>query len=477
MDRDDLRDVVAVHGVPVSDERFLVAMAPIRGAHWSGLRGVTATRWAIDTTPMISVAVRVSAVLDGDDWLPGTPETSFDGLFLEGPPEPDDAVPIKGSADVTASFGQSSILARSAIEVASAGARATPIDHAARTPVGPLDPNRGVVIARDLDRFHHAPPSARLPAIGATLAWTIDGAEAAKGKLGFTIGCRADFVDGGQLLFTTGVDSLRVRPGEHAVDLVFRGIFVDEPGRLLDRIVVGVVPETRPAEAIEEGADAPAEWGPLFDAALPIAAFALSASFIDATTGTRPPELTAEERDAARVSAFSDGPGEPSLTPEEHRAIRAELARRPRKEVLAEFGLDEIAWTREEWAVAEILADAGRSTMDAPDDEDAEPALDARAAIWTEAMKPARPTKLDLDACARLQAHLTAREPGKVLAEAGMTVAEYVGLEAALSDRLDDDAAASERFDALVAKYTPEAQEKAAAEERETIGADEDEDE
>lgn len=464
----------------MSDERILVALAPIRGAHWSGVRGVTATRWAIDTTPMISVAVRVSAILDGEDWLPGQPQESVDALFLQGPPEPDDAVPIKGSVDVTASFGGSAILAQRAIEVASAGGRATPIDHAARTPTGPLDPNRGVVIARDLDRFHHAPPSARLPAIGATLAWTIDGVEAAKGKLGFTIGCRADFVDGGQLPFTTSVDSLRVRPGERSVDLVFRGLFVDEPGRLLERVMVGVVPETRAPADVEEAGDAPAEWGPLFDAALPVAAFALAASFADATAGTRPPELTAEERDAARVSAFSEGPGEPSLTPEEHREIRGELARRPRKEVLAEFGLDEIAWTREEWAVAEILANAGRSTMDAPDvDGDAEPALDERAAAWTEAMKPRVEggAKLDLDAAAKLQANLAAREPGKVLAEAGMTVSEYVGHEAALTERLEGDAREAERFDALVAKYAPDAEQRASMEERATLGQDEGEDE
>ncbi|MFO0617582.1 MAG: hypothetical protein U0414_33620 [Polyangiaceae bacterium] len=440
--------------------RHLVALTPIRGAHWSGVRGVTVSRFFTNSYPMTSVCVRVVARLDEGSWLPGEPVEAMPGLFVDTLPRRDDAMPIKGSADVTAAYEGAEILRERRVEVTSAGARIALDPRAERLEPAPFQDGTIVFLESDLPRFHRVREEQRLQDVGPDIAWHIDGETAASGVLGFTIGVRADFTDGERLLVPMSIDGVEVRLLDRSVELVYRGLFVEGSGRLVDRLVIGVLPGSE-----RESEDVSRE----LDGALSAAWFGLAASADDAASGRRPPELDDDRRAAARLSAWSDGPGEPSLTPEEYRSVQSELQRRPRAEALAAHGFDEISWTREEWAVGEILARGGQAASDVDADDDAalrSASLDPALEAWLAALTPARATEgapplLDLDAFAKLSAHVSVRDPARVLGEAKMTVSEYVAREADVLAALDEDPAAADAFAASVARYTLEAEELA----------------
>ena len=442
--------------------RQLVAIAPIREAHWSGLRGVGATGFGAGVDRFVAVSVRVRIGLDTGVWMPGLPIDTFRALFVNSLPSDDDLVPIKDAVDVSASFEGVTALRDKSLEVRSGEGRALIDGRAPALDAPPVSDGASISIERDAKRFQHAPPEARLGALKGDLSWSIDGATAAEGEIGFGVALRADYSDGLRSVIDMHVDTVHLLLAERAAELVYRGLVVDSPGRLLDRLIIGVVPKSKSDDDVSA----------LLDAGLPTARFVYAANVDDARKRTRPPEPSEEEMVAARMSAWSEGPGEPSLTPDEYGAIVAELARRPRKEVLADNGFDEISWTREEWAVGELLARASREMGRAGAGNDAgEPSLDPEMQEWVDAMRPrAAKGAVDLDAFARLFAHLSTRDPGKVLAERQLSVAEFMAMEAAVAERVDADPREADKLEALVEKHRPEALALAERETEEEVG-------
>ncbi len=255
------------------------------------------------------------------------------------------------------------------------------------------------------------------------------------------------------------VDTIRISAAKRSAEIVYRGLLVEAAGGATpDRIVLAVMP---PGISMDDTSL-------LLDAGLSRSAFALAATTAECMSGARPRTLTDDELTVARMSAWDAGPGEPSISPEEYNAIVSALARRPRAEVLAEFGFDEISWGREEWAVGEKIARASVALAEYADanpdggDDAPEPKLDAEAERWVDAVKPKVDMSLpDLDAYARVTAHMRVRDPSKVLSEAKLTLGEFIAIEQAMSDHLENDADANERLDVLLEHYADEASEAA----------------
>ncbi|MFO0615798.1 MAG: hypothetical protein U0414_24605 [Polyangiaceae bacterium] len=443
--------------------RILAALAPIRGAFWSGVCGVTAGRFGVDLEPMLVVSVRVRAKHDPEGWLPGEPRPAHAGWFEECLPVAGDAVPLKSLVDVDVSFDGADILRERDVEITvgtGSGEQRMRVDlRSARAELPALVEGLSVSRRRDGAKFQLVAPASRVAGPVASVGWSIDRRVAASGPIAFGLAARADFTDGEHQPIELAIDGVRVSLRDRSVELTYRGWVPERT--LVERVVLGVVP----AHA------ARAEASELLAAGLPNASFAWAANVEDAVQGRPPPELAAEERDAARVSAWSDGPGEPSLEPDEYRAIASELARRPRAEVLADYGFDEIGWTREEWAVAERLARASRELGDADTESGAEPSLDRELEAWVTAIRPSSGGgELDLGALARLSAHLSARDPGRVLRDANLTVAELARMEEALERRLSEDPQAEQQFDALFEAARPEAEALAAREAAADLG-------
>ncbi|NUQ73913.1 MAG: hypothetical protein HUU21_10175 [Polyangiaceae bacterium] len=449
--------------------RALLAWAPVRGTFWSGVSGGCVTRWLLDKNPVSTLSVRTRLILEDGAWLPGhssdMPPDSMARVFTM-----DDGIPIKEQADVlvkdAALPGRRDLSFRIGdTRIGDTHQRSDRL-HAfqARTV---LSDRASIRLDRDLETFQLAPPEWRAPPIGggSTLGWDIDGIAGPSGNLDFTVAALAQFEDGEDFLIEMTCDSIRfdLQRGEAA--LVWRGIFVDETwGETTERIVIGVFPCGLPEETQRA----------LLEQGLPRAVFTLAGNAEDIEAGRAAPPLRDEELAMARLTALGGGPGAPLLNDDEFEHISSELARGRRSEVLAKYGFDEIAWGTEEWAQGERAAGESAELSGDFADEDRSADIENKLTMRSPRQGSERPP-LRIEEYARLSAHLEVRDPGRVLAEAKLSVRDLIELEEAINDAIERDPAVAAELSRLRTTFNAEV-ERARAEDLALLGLSPEED-
>lgn len=426
--------------------RILLAQVPTRTTFWSGISGGCVTHWNIDGTPSSSLSVRTRVRLDENDWLPGHPS--------DRPIEPSrnvptwqDGVPIKDNADVfvdpvTGFRGRTITLRIGSSRIN---------DALAPNPASWKEPafrrDRVVIkVKRDAESLQLAPFPKRAELFGAKapIGWDIDGVQGPSGLLGFTLGAFVQFKENDPILVEMLCDAIHVDMNQIELELVWRGIYFDPSwGADVERILIGILPpdldEDAQIERLEEG--------------LPLAVFAWAATSEDIEKQVAPPPLQEEQLAMVRLSTWENGPGACMLTQDEFSQVSSELALRPRGEVLAAHGFDEIGWSREEWAQSERIANESASLPDDFGDDE------TNAAIQVKPVRPAfTPKKIELEEYARLSAHLELRDPARVLSEAKLSVNEFLVIEETMSSMIDADDAMAATFETHITKYREEAQ-------------------
>ena len=425
--------------------RVLLAWVPTRTTFWSGISGGCVTHWNIDGTPSSSLSLRTHVRLDEDVWLPGNPSDRP----LEAPPRVptwQDGIPIKESADV--------------FVVPAPGLRGRTItlkigstrieDALAPNPTSWTEPGFrrdcvSIKVKRDAESLQLAPfqKRAELFEAKASLGWDIDGIQGPVGTLGFTVGAFVRFKEGDPILVEMLCDAVYVDTNRGELELIWRGIYFDNTWSAdVEHILIGILPpdleEDAQIERLEEG--------------LPLAAFSYAATSDDIEKQVAPPRLREEDLAMARLSTWENGPGACILTQDEFSQISAELASRPRGEVLDAHGFDEIGWSREEWAQSERIANESASLPDDLGDDD------KNADIQVKPVRPPfTPRKIEISEYARLSAHLELRDPARVLSESKLSVNEFLIIEETMATLIDGDEALAAAFDTHIAAYRAEA--------------------
>lgn len=424
--------------------RALLAWVPIRGTFWSGLGGGCVTHWRIKRKLTSALAVRTRVSLQDDAWLPGHP-SEFPPRAMGQIPTLDDGMPAKDSADVFVQASEGWRGRTISLQIVS-----THIEDAlAPEPDWQERPflrdGLNLKSADDLERFQLAPPRRRAELIreNATIGWNIDGIPGPAGALAFNVGALVHFKDSGSILVDMLCDSVYIDLDLREMELVWRGIYVDSQwGAHVERIVLGVLPpgldEDAQIELLEEG--------------LPYAVFTRGATNGDIEKHVAPPHLRDEEVTMARLSSWEKGPGACVLSTDEFVQISSELSSGPRARVLEAHGFDEIAWSREEWAQSERVANESAELPDDFGDDDGRANVD---------VKPSRarvaPKKVEIAEYAKLSAHIEVRDPARVLAEVKLSVGEFVALEETMAEALDEDEALASEFSKLLPTYRHEA--------------------
>lgn len=424
--------------------RNLVAWVPIRGTFWSGVTGACVTHWRIDRRLASSLAVRTRVSLDHDVWLPGEP-SELAPRAMSRVPTLDDGMPVKDDADVFVEHAPG-LRGRTVV----LRIQSTRIEDALAPDPGWKGPSffrdrLSLKSSRSLEAFQLAPPRRRVKPFGenATIGWDVDGFQGPTGSLAFTVGALVHFKDHAPTLVEMLCDSVTVDVDRRELELVWRGIYVDTQwGAGVERILIGVLPagldEDAHIELLEDG--------------LPHAVFAFAATNEDIEKQVAPPPLRDEEITMARLSSWENGPGACVLSPDEFAQISSELSSGKRDEVLASHGFDEIAWSREEWAQGERVANESAELPDDLGDDDGGSDIEVKPTRMRIAGK-----KIDIADYAKLSAHLEVRDPARVLAEAKLSVGEFVALEETMADALDEDADLAAEFERLVPTYREEA--------------------
>ena len=444
--------------------RALIAWVPVRGTFWSGLSGGCVTHWCMNRTFTSTLAVRTRVSLDGDAWLPGDPSDTPPTMTNRAP-SLDDGVAAKDAADVfvesAAGFLRRTITARFG---------KTRIEDLLAPDFGwcapPFSRDGGALdLDTDVEALQLAPAHRRAAMFGenTALGWEVDRLGGPSGSLGFVVGALVFFQDKAPILVEMLCDSVYIDLVQQQMELVWRGIYLDDSwGVDVERILVGVLPpgldEENQVRLLEEG--------------LAHAVFTWSAINEDIENQSAPPPLDEDEQAMARLSSWDEGPGACVLGADEFAKISAELSTgKKREEVLAAHGFDEIAWSREEWAHSERIANESAEMPDNLGDEESTDNLQIKPI-----RAPTTPKKIDLAEYARLSAHLEVRNPARVLAEAHLSVAEFVAIEQSMSEALDADPDLAQEFERLVPTHNEEAQ-RAHATDLEQFDDDDDEDE
>jgi hypothetical protein len=410
--------------------------------------GGCVTHWLIDGSPLSALSVRTRVLLDEEKWLPGNPEGAAP-VMAPRVPTIDDGVVIKDFADVL--VRDSAILREHALSVriGDASLPASRTSAPEWTAIASLRDRRAVRLRDEIASYQLAPPSWRCDLIeeGASIGWDIDGVAARRGTLDFAIGAVAHTQDGAAKVIQMVCDSIFLDVERGEADLVWRGIFLDPTwGEGLERLVVGVLPrgvaEEDRRKLLEEG--------------LARAVFTLAANAGDIEARTPPPPLREEDLAMARLSAWEEGPGDPTLSAEEFALVSSELATGPRADVLSRYGFDEIAWGLEEWAQGERTANESADLPDDIADEEGGGAIVDGKRVAS--VMPARAARdIDIEAYARLVAHLEVRDPARVLAEAKLSVNELIAIEQRMDDALERDKRLAAELDRRVPTFRDEA--------------------
>lgn len=394
---------------------------------------------------MSTLSVRARVLLDGDAWLPGHPSDAPPAL-MRRVVTIDDGAPIKDQADVFVS--DEPLLRRAAISVRIGETNLT-LDPASEPPWtarASLRDQASVRLASDIEAFQLARPSRRASLIGegATIGWSVGGVAGPSGALDFAVAALVHFDNGDASLVEMVCDSILLDIERARAELVWRGIYIDETwGEGTERILIGVVPGGVSGQTQVE----------LLEQGLPRAVFTLAGDAKDIEERRAPPLMREEELAMERLAAWEEGPGAPTLSADEFAQISTELALGERSEVLAKSGFDEIAWGLEEWAQGEQAASQSAGLSGSLADEKNAGSIDVKPAPRR---PPGRP-RLDITEYARLLAHLEAREPGRVLAEAKLSVRGLFEIEEVMNGALESDKALADELERLRPTFQEEA--------------------
>ncbi len=429
--------------------RLLLAWVPIRGTFWSGLTGGCVTHWRIDKNPTTTIAVRTRVTLDQNAWLPGNP-SEFARRIEARVPTVDDGIPIKDRADVFVEpypglRGRTLLLRVESTRIADVFAPDPEWNERSF-----VRDRVSVKLARDLDGFQTAPPRCRaeLFGAGATIGWDIDGIQGPTGSIDFAVGTLVHFKENDPILVEMFCDSVYIDVNRREMELVWRGIYMDPTwGDDVERIILGVLPT---------GLDEHAQTA-LLEEGLSRAIFTFAAISDDIEKHVAPPPLRDEEITMARLSSWENGPGAPLLSADEFAQISSVLALETssdsKAKILAAHEFDEIAWSREQWAQGERVANESAALPDDIGDDDGEANIEVKPARSRVVLKK----NLDIADYARLSAHIEVRDPARVLDEAKLSVGEFVAIEESMSDVMEEDARLAAEYERLLPTYRDEA--------------------
>ena len=401
---------------------------------------------------MAALSLRTRVVLADEGWLPGEP---LDDAPDVAPwvPVIDDGVPLKEHADVFVrddpGLRDHALVIR--IDEASVPQVALAVPGWAPTPS--LRDRVSVRVPEEIEVFQRAAPEWRSVPFGegARLGWDLDGIPAASGVVDFAIAALVHTDDDEAILVEMVCDSVVVDAARGEAELVWRGIFRDPAwGGETSRIVIGVLPRGVPEDAREA----------ILEAGLGRARFTRAANAEDIAAQRSPPALGDEDVAMARMTAWEKGPGDARLGADEFALASSELARGPRHEVLARLGFDEISWGLEEWAQGEQRANESASfASEASEADEVEETGEGRPEGGVSLPAPpsaAAPPGYDRAAYARLSAHLAVRDPGRVLAEAKLSIGDYIALEQGMQIEIEHDDALADEIDRLRSTFDEE---------------------
>jgi hypothetical protein len=450
--------------------RIVVAAPPVGEAFWSGLGPVGLVRYRDAGSPRIAIVARVVSPFPaaGEPFLPGEP------IPVPGPPPLPSArppirgrelVPYKHACDVgfigtlvaasayeAARSDKGSSLTmdvrvdevRRVVTIPVSGPRVDIGAHLGPRAIEPIAEYAQVDLEEGTEEFRSVGAEQRFPFPEAGARFVIASSFfSLDAVLGFEVFLRVDYLDGSVSLPIARCDAVTFDLDRREVEWVFRGLVSDpSEGREIERVVVA---------AFAPGKD---EERARVDAWLPHAAFDVAAGPEHARAGVHPPPLDEEELSMARYSTWDLGPFASTLPLEEVARIQVALTRKKdRAAVLEAHGLSAYAWSVEERAAMERLADASAAAIEDEEPDEGRPALADEVARYEEAHAramaeiPFEGRAWSAREYAELRAAMEARNPVRVLQEAGLGPAELIGLDSTMEARFEANEEERREFD------------------------------